>query len=61
MKFFALFFALATALCAFFWLSDGAGSGMAWPTGIFALLGGGTLLYNKLRTGRSLNDQADER
>jgi hypothetical protein len=60
MKFFALFFALATALCAFFWLSDGGGSGMAWPTGIFALLGGGTLLY-KLRTGRRLNDQADER
>lgn len=60
MKFFALFFALATALCAF-WFIDGVGSGMAWPTGIFALIGGGTLIYNKLRTGRNLNEQVDGR
>lgn len=59
MRFFALFFATATILCAILWLVDGAGSGMAWPTGIFAAIGIGTLLYNKLRAGRSLNDQAD--
>ncbi|WP_460585969.1 hypothetical protein [Hymenobacter arcticus] len=56
MRFFTLFFAAATILCAILWLIDGAGSGMAWPTSIFAAIGSGTLLYNKLRTGRSLHD-----
>jgi hypothetical protein len=59
MKFFALFFAIATTWCALFWLIDGADSGMAWPTIIFALIGGSMLLYNKIRASRILNDQAD--
>jgi hypothetical protein len=61
MKFFAIFFTVATLICGYFWLTDGRGSGMAWPTGIFAVLGGGTLLYNKVRNGGTLNDKAGRR
>ena len=60
MKFFSAFFFVATLVCGYFFLTDGPGSGMMYPTLIFAALGGGTLLYNLLRNGNSLNDKAGQ-
>lgn len=58
MRFFFLFFLLATALCAYFWATDAPGSGMVWPTCIFAALGTGTGAYNFVRNGSPLNDNS---
>jgi hypothetical protein len=59
MRFFAIFFAVLTIVCGYFWATDAPGSGMAYPTIGFAVLGGGVLLYNKLRNGGFLNDRAN--
>lgn len=56
MKFFAIFFLVATIICGIFWATDGPGSGMVYPTVIFGLIGAGVLLYNKLVNGGWLND-----
>jgi len=61
MKFFLIFFAVAILVCGGFWISDGPGSGMAWPTGIFALLLTGVLIYNKVWRGGWLSDNANNR
>lgn len=57
MKFFLYFFAACLALFGWFWYNDGPGSGMVWPTGIFAVLLAGTLLYNKRKNGGWLKEQ----
>ncbi|QKG56984.1 hypothetical protein GKZ68_10315 [Hymenobacter sp. BRD128] len=56
MKFFLIFFAVATLVCGYFLLTDGPGSGMGWPTGIFAALGAGVALYNWRTNGSPLDD-----
>lgn len=67
MKFFVFFFAACLVLFAWFWYNDAAGSGMVYPTVVFALLLAGTLIYNKVRNGGwlkegpSLNDKADRK
>lgn len=58
MRFFLAFFLAATATCGYFLLTDGPGSGMGWPTGIFGGLLAGTLLYNKVARGGWLSDAA---
>ncbi len=58
MKFFALFFLVATGLCGYFWATDGPGSGMGYATGAFAALGASTQVYTKLKTGSWLSDSA---
>jgi hypothetical protein len=58
MRFFAVFFAVLTVLCGYFWATDAPGSGMVYPTIGFAVLSGGVLLYNKLKNGGFLNDRA---
>lgn len=57
MKFLLIFLVSLTILCGIFWAVDGPGSGMAWPTGIFAALGLLALVLEKRRT-KSLNDKA---
>ncbi|MDB5235447.1 MAG: hypothetical protein JWR44_2440 [Hymenobacter sp.] len=57
MKFFGIFFAALTLIAGFFWLTDDAGSGMAWATGIFAALGILGFVLDA-RRAKSLNDKA---
>lgn len=54
MKFFYSFFAAATLLCGYFWLTDAPGSGMGIATAIFATIGVGTALVQWVRTGSPL-------
>ena len=51
MKFFYSFFAAATLLCGYFWLTDAPGSGMGYATGFFALAGVGVVFYNYRKFG----------
>lgn len=61
MRFFAIFFLMATIGCAYFWATDAPGSGMGYPTVGFAVLAGGVLLYTKRKTGRWLSDKSGGR
>lgn len=57
MKFFGIFFLVITAVCGYFWATDGPGSGMWIPTVIFAVLGALGFVLDARRT-KSLNDKA---
>jgi hypothetical protein len=55
MKVFYSFFAAATLLCGYLWLTDPAGSGMGYATATFATIGAVTALVQWIRTGSPLS------
>ena len=65
MKFFLGFMLAGFLLCLYFLLTDGANSGMGWGVGIFAALGIGGAIYNRVKFGsifrEGLNDQSGPR
>ena len=56
MKFFFIAFAILTAISGFFWYTDGPGSGMGIPTGVFCIIAALVGLYNTIRFGGPLNE-----
>lgn len=56
MKFYLIFMFSGFLMCLFFLIYDAPGSGMGWGVGLFATLGIGVALYNKLRFGSVFND-----
>ena len=61
MKFFTISLTTILFICAYFWISDDAGSGMVWPTVLVAALLGGVLLYNTIRNGNPFDDNTQGR
>lgn len=57
MKFFGTSFLILCAITGFFWATDGPGSGMAFATILFAVLGIAGFVGEALRK-KSLNDKA---
>ena len=51
MRFFFIFLAAITAISGYFWYADKPGSGMVYPTVLFALLALGTGAYNWIKNG----------
>ena len=56
MRFFFAFMLAGFALCLYFLLTDAPGSGMGWGVGLFAALGLGVAIYNKVRFGNIFKD-----
>ena len=56
MKFYLAFMFAGFLLCLLFLVLDESGSGMAWGVGLFAALGIGVALYNKIKFGSVFND-----
>ncbi|WP_046245030.1 hypothetical protein [Hymenobacter terrenus] len=56
MRFFFIAFAFLTCLCIYFWITDAQGSGMVYPTCIFATLALVTGGYNWYRYGSPVSE-----
>ena len=65
MKFYFSFMLAGFLLCLYFLLTDSAGNGMGWGVGIFAGLGIGVAVYNRVKFGsilrEGLNNQSGPR
>ena len=56
MKFYFAFMLAGFLLCLYFLLTDEPGSGMGWGVALFATLGLGVALYNRVKFGSVFND-----
>ena len=60
MRFFFFFMLGGFLMSLYFLLTDEAGSGMGWGVALFAALGLGVAVYNKVKFGSFLKDSLND-